>query len=201
MSKKIMFNDKYCLTQAVLNGTKTMTMREVGLIPSARVFDDVAHIDGGFDDKGRWIFTLENSKEEIIGDVIPRYNIGEVVAIAQSYHNLNKSGYTAPEWLDHVCESSAGYENKMFVRADLMPHHIRITDVKIERLQDISEEDILREGVWTWNDMLYYINDKGTVHAFDTSHEAFEYLIDKVSGKGTWERNPWVVAYTFERVD
>lgn len=31
--------------------------------------------------------------------------------------------------------------------------------------------------------------------------EAFAYLIDMVSGKGTWESNPWVVAYSFELVD
>ena len=60
------------------------------------------------------------------------YKVGEIVAIAQSYHTLNESGYVAPEWCEHTCESSAGYKNKMFVRADLMPHHIRITDVKIE---------------------------------------------------------------------
>lgn len=27
------------------------------------------------------------------------------------------------------------------------------------------------------------------------------YLIDKISGKGTWENNPLVVAYSFELVD
>ena len=27
------------------------------------------------------------------------------------------------------------------------------------------------------------------------------YLIDKISGKGTWESNPWVVAYSFELID
>ena len=133
--KKIMFSDKFILTQAVLNGTKTMTRRSFARFePGARMFDEIYNIEGGLNDKGRWIFTLYNKNGDIIGDIIPHYNIGEVVAIAQSYHTLNKSGYTAPEWLDHVCESSAGYENKMFVRADLMPHHIRITDVKIEHL-------------------------------------------------------------------
>ena len=33
------------------------------------------------------------------------------------------------------------------------------------------------------------------------AREAFALLIDKVSGKGTWESNPWVVAYSFELVD
>lgn len=205
--KKIMFSDKFILTQAVLNGTKTMTRRSFARFePGARMFDEIYNIEGGLNDKGRWIFTLYNKNGDIIGDIIPHYNIGEVVAIAQSYHTLNKSGYTAPEWLDHVCESSAGYENKMFVRADLMPHHIRITDVKIEHLQDISDEDCLREGVWQFpgNKFTFYISKiigKYQAKAFSTARDAYKYLTDKVSGKGTWNSNPWVVAYSFELVD
>lgn len=177
MTKKIMFNDDFCLTQAVLAGTKTMTRR---------VLRDNVPL-------GNWEETEKH---------LP-YNVGEVVAIAQSYHNLNKSGYTAPEWLDHVCESSAGYENKMFVRADLMPHHIKITDVKVERLQDISDEDILKEGVYQFDELFYVSKDIGYAPevAFPTAREAFWYLIDSISGKGTWESNPWVAAYSFELVD
>ena len=132
-----------------------------------------------------------------------RYKVGEIVAIAQSYHTLNKSGYTAPEWLDHVCESSAGYENKMFIRADLMPHHIKITDVKVERLQDISDEDIMCEGIYRFGKSVYAFERKaeGYLSIFPTAREAFASLIDKISGNGTWERNPWVVAYGFELVD
>mgnify|MGYP000897351177 CR=1 FL=1 len=178
--KKIMFSDEYCLTQAVLNGTKTMTRR---LLKNGTPL-------------GNW---QETEK------MLP-YKVGEIVAIAQSYHNLNKSGYTAPEWLDHVCESSAGYENKMFVRADLMPHHIKITDAKVERLQDISDYDIMREGVWQFydNKKLFYVSKNigyAPTVAFPNAREAFVYLIDKISGKGTWESNPFVVAYSFELID
>lgn len=35
---------------------------------------------------------------------------------------------------------------------------------------------------------------------FNTPREAFASLIDKVSGRGTWASNPWVVAYEFELV-
>lgn len=31
--------------------------------------------------------------------------------------------------------------------------------------------------------------------------ETFAHLIDRVSGKGTWESNPWVFAYEFELID
>lgn len=202
-----MFNDKYFLTQAVLNGTKTMTRRVI----STRYFDEVANIEGGLDDKGRWIFTLFNNKGEIIRDVIPCYNIGDVVAIAQPYKDIIEY---LPMYSNEILDTDgmprkefkAGWTNKMFVRAGLMPHHIRITDVKAERLQDIPEEEILKEGVWQFHDNknLFYVS-KAIGHAptvaFPNAREAFAYLIDSISGNGTWDSNPWVVAYSFELVD
>ena len=101
-------------------------------------------------------------------------------------------------------EMGAGWNNKLFVRADLMPHHIRITDIKVERLQNISDEDSLKEGInkgqcgsvdTHFMDVYYY---KGDIQPYCTPREAFAALIDKVSGKGTWESNPYVWAYEFE---
>lgn len=203
--KKIMFNDKFNLTQAVLNRTKTMTRR---ILVASKTCNgkEVYGFNVLTNKLGERFVEFVDDNEIILGYWEPRYMVGEIVAIAQSYHTLNESGYVAPEWCEHTCESSAGYKNKMFVRADLMPHHIRITDVKVERLQDISDEDILREGVWQFydNKNLFYVS-KNTGYActvaFLSAREAFEYLIDKVSGNGTWESNPWVVAYSFELVD
>ena len=177
--KKIMFNDKYCLTQAVLNGTKTMTRR---------VLRDNVPL-------GNWKETMK---------YLP-YKVGEVVVIAQSY----KEVYPNADFEmigDKFMTESAGWTNKMFVRAELMLHRIMITDVKMERLQDISDEDIFREGVWQFHDNkdLFYVSKNigyAPIVAFPNAHEAFAYLIDMVSGKGTWESNPLVVAYSFELVD
>ena len=197
--KKIMFNDRYGLTQAVLEGRKTMTRR---VIPLTDV--DRHYLDTAFD----WDF-----REMVISDRYSRYMVNEIVAVAQSYHALNKAGYVAPEWLDHTCESSAGYKNKMFVRADLMPHRIRITNIKVERLQDISDEDCLKEGVQK-GFIGYYVDglktkdwekeshfetaDGKTFKLFPYPQEAFAALIDKVCGKGTWDSNPYVFVYEFE---
>jgi hypothetical protein len=201
--KKIMFNDKYGLTAAVLNGQKTMTRRIVKNVNLLQWLNEL-------DDDG----AIQTIKGTILSEENSAYKVGEIVAVAESYHELNKQGYLAPEWLDHTCEDSAGYDNKMFVRADLMPHRIRITDIKVERLQDISLADCLKEGiidmitpklyptgnhVYTFEgneDGCYYGNIKG----YPTEIVAFARLIDKVSGKGTWNRNPWVFAYTFELV-
>ena len=183
--KKIMFSDDYCLTKAALDGTKTMTRR---LLKEGTPL-------------GNWEETAK---------CLP-YKVGEVVAIAQPYKDIIEClPMYSNAILDEVGmprkEYKAGWSNKMFVRANLMKHHIRIIDVKVERLQDISDDDIMREGVWQFhydNELFYVSKNIGYAPevAFPTAREAFWFLIDKVSGKGTWESNPWVAAYSFELVD
>lgn len=207
--KKLFFSDKFSLTHAVLGGTKTMTRRIEKFEPSARLYDEVYNIEGGMNDKGQWIFTLFNKYGEIIGDIIPRYNVGEVVAIAQSYKKIVHDSEELNDILTdndgHPREEyKAGWNNKMFTRADLLIHHIKITDVRLERLQAISEEDIMCEGIEYANGG-YYVNYNKETHSRtwlgNTLHDAYAALINKISGKGTWERNPWVVVYEFEKVE
>lgn len=190
--KKIMFNDQYGLTQAVLANKKTMTR----CIAYTGSMSHELHI--GHDNTGHVI--LCDGWEKV---AVSRYAVGDEIAIAQSYHELNKRGFIAPSWCEFSCEDSPGYKNKRFVRADLMPHRIRITDIQLQRLQDISEEECLKEGLLAGEQepkMYGFKLPKGIVLSFMTPREAFAALIDRISGKGTWESNPWVYAYTFDLV-
>lgn len=193
--KKIMFNDKFLLTQAVLRGDKTQTRR---------IVKDGTPL-GNFEE------TIKHAS----------YKVGEIVAVAQCYkrmyaemiidftkHNYHLSREETAERFRKHYENTAGWDNKMFVKGELMPHKIKITNVRIERLQDISDEDCLCEGI------AYYIpasfqnteggfgfhSSKGGLFLFDTARETSAALIDKVSGKGTWESNPYVWVYDFELV-
>lgn len=224
--KKIMFNDKLGLTQAVLEGRKTMTRR---IIKCPRTF------------RGEWVagFNIHRSpsdkkivgfpcmydadeREFDMGEILPKYELGEVVAIAQSYMDVDrfhrKGKNTAYlEYLDSILPELKlypGWGNKMFVKADLMPRHIKITGIKVERLQDISDEDCLKEGIvkqevisdespflYAYDAFLNGDNKYFASRWFKNPKEAFAVLIDKVSGKGTWESNPFVFAYEFVLVD
>lgn len=100
---------------------------------------------------------------------------------------------------------SRGWTNKMFVRADLMRHHIRITNVRMERLQDISDEDCIKEGIeWDHKAQRFYVRYDSKTHSrmwfAETPRETYSALIDSISGKGTWETNPYVFVYDFELV-
>ena len=212
--KKIMFNDRYGLTQAVLEGRKTMTRR---IITCPKSF------------KGEWVAGFRVSKRQSDGaileypcmydadeqnfdggQILPKYKIGEIVAIAQSYKDAGFNPKVPLMEANGVggyvrTEVSLGWTNKMFVRADLMPHQIRITNIRVEKLQDISDEDCIKEGIRDYstpNERRYGYSDFKIeeIVAFRSPREAFASLIDRISGKGTWKSNPYVFAYEFELV-
>lgn len=200
--KKIAFSKRYGLEQAVIARLKNKTRRII-----KGDFEDVK----AYHANGCWHFIADTKDGDSI-ELKPTYEMGETVAIAQSYEDVYL-GFSNPQarheyslrvsCLHHTGDlhSIAGWTNKMFVKSNLMPNRIRITDIKLKRLQDISEEDAIREGVEKWMDgyIVTGIIERWQHHnvCFDTPREAFAALIDKLSGKGTWESNPWVFDYEF----
>ena len=189
---KIMFNDRYGLTQAVIESRKTMTRRLINLNSTS---DVPVRIFAGY------VQIIGRSGNVCAEKKLP-YKVGEVVAVAQSYKTLlEQEGVPFEKLCVGIGANDIRWYNKMFVRADLMPHQIRITGIRIERLQDISDEDCMKEGIMrTPLEMrcaFYFCNNECL---YDSPLEAFAALIDKVSGKGTWARNPWVAVYEFELV-
>lgn len=203
--KKIMFNDKYGLTQAVLDGRKTMT-RRIFYIPDKLVpYLDIYDIFDIVDDCIIW----KDKSDNIRMTFEPKYKVGEVVAIAQSYKDIGYNGEYSwvQDGIHYHRDRAAGWANKMFVKVNLMPHHIEITDIKVERLQDISDEDCLKEGIVKgkcgsesthFMDAYYVPKEK---QPYCTPRDAFEVLIDKVSGKGVFKSNPYVFVYEFKLLD
>ena len=212
--QKIMFNDRYGLTQAVLEGKKTMTRRiipdiEIDWNRRGRVTLPVSGFEHGvlFMDVRSILHDAGICDYSAPAKYQPKYEVGEEVAIAQPYRNLIEQGYLCREsdgWVSEKYCTSSGYRNKMFVKAEYMPHRIRITGIKAERLQDISEEDCLKEGVEKWMDcyIVSGIMERGgkSNACFDTPREAFAALIDRICGRGTWKSNPWAVTYEFELI-
>lgn len=149
--KKIMFNDRYGLTRAVLEGRKTMTRR---IVPECKEFDILRHwehnegaIATGYEEHThsfRIDYCPDKKRRTSIDhlNLIPSYKVGEVVAVARSYEDIGISPdrgiihvrfaktferYRAPRTdassVNKALED-AGWGNKMFVLADLMPDRI-----------------------------------------------------------------------------
>lgn len=165
-----------------------------------------------------------------------QYEVGEKVALAEAYGFIWRELNAIPDKqiaymrrlrsvlnVEHPSIIPA-WENKLFVRPELMRYQIEITGKRTEHFQDISDEDILREGVfhgmcssrnietgetgdYTWLDIKrkklpnghYHVNIKHNVHS--NIRECFIEMINHICGKGTWEKNPEVYVYTFKLID
>jgi len=243
--QKIMFESRrFGLEQATIAGTKTLTHREVKF-PKGVNDEDVESAVMGIDDKGRVYFTFVFADPGKYGtesiDVYPKYQIGEHVAVAQSYKTIYDTmeeqlgNSKAKEWWRDLIRDlystypakTSGYNNKLFVRADLMPHVIEITDIKAERVNDISDEDCRKEGiihvVWRqhpeqWSD--HYIDrdlwtlekwreqyedpwcdDDPEAWAAETLKTAFIVLLAKLAHKQPKDimaQNRWQIAYEYK---
>ena len=200
--QKIMFNDKYGLTEAVLTKRKTQTRRIITkkeMLEIIKKYDSPASLFLVYD---RFVLNPYWRKRFLNNRRVMRYQMNETVAIAQPYADI-----TPPvDWVKcMIRKEKLGWNDKMFVRAEDMPHHIRITKIRIERLQDIKSEDCLKEGLWMAHDvglegMTYWYHGLAN-SSFRTPQDAYASLIDRISGKGTWESNPYVFVYDFELID
>jgi hypothetical protein len=80
---------------------------------------------------------------------------------------------------------------------------LEITEVRVERLQDISEADSAVEGC-TKNHNGYFWggpHDVSGLKQMATAQQAYRDLWESINGPGSWEANPWVWAVSFKRLE
>lgn len=194
--QKIMFNEQYGLQQATFDGIKTMTRR---IVPD-KVMKQVPAYQEKYYAGALEPISVEDAIMQMCGPehmFHVGYEVGEIVAVAQSYEDV--FGYGDAYHLG-LFGRTAAWDNKMFVKAELMPRHIKITGKKVERLQAISDEDCLREGIIDTGSG-YTCYRQGVLPLFRTPYAAFKALIDKMNRLGFFESNPLVFAYTYEMID
>lgn len=199
--QKLMFNDEFLLTTAVEEGEKTMTRR---IIPEKVL------IEQGIEK------ATEAYRMEQLAKACP-FKVGEIVAVAMSYSKAEKrlkpserAEYRAKVAKAHkkdFAEQTAGWGNKMFVRADLMPVQIRILAIKATRLKDIHDDECLKEGIMIMsprfvknNKRFYYVDWRDKEYCFDSLQRAFRSLIMNIEGRKIYLKNPLVWAIEFELV-
>lgn len=240
-----MFNFQYGLHQAVLLGKKTVTRREGGL----KVINgkpDEWQFSGITQKK----VTFESGDGEI--DIPIHYKVGEDVYIKEpvmdltALNTITGKGYqalyqyptigvrggthkspgskTAKEFLR---SGLIKWTNKMFMSPDHARHFIRITSVRVERANDITESDAIREGVLSRRDVNTYpvsflgydtiVDQCRSMKLFERAENKFVYyeqvpytapsaigsfnsLLRLINGHSFVHKNPWVFRYEFEKL-
>lgn len=208
--QKIMFNEHYGLQTAVEKGYKKQTRRFVGF--PLKVYSGCYLKDASPDEytisikeDGLAYYTYDKGEYEVPTRYQPKYKVGEVVAIARSYDEIKK---LRPDSIIPYEIGNPGKTNKMYVSASMMIDWIRITGIEAQRIQDLTENDCLEEGVLKDDGILggYYVpgierkDRDGSIWTtiFYSPKEAYAALINKLGKKGTWAKNEWCYAYKFE---
>lgn len=185
--RTIIFNNVFNDTSSVLNGIKTQ-MRDHACSGDMEISFCTDDKDG--------LLTVFSENIEVAK---AHYKAGEALAIGvlKRTIDVDSSDYVGDRQRI-IAPPLVRYDTEMLHRS------IQITRVSIERLQDISEEDCLKEGIWRDDNVglegvTYWYHGLAN-SSFRTAKEAYAALIDKISGKYTWESNPWVFVYDFELI-
>lgn len=197
--KKIMFSNRFGLTQSVLDGRKKQTRRIVKKKCINYYYKLLCAYEAGYID------SMHDRIEEFLL-AYSTYKVGEVVAVAMSYKDIYErvGGWEYVEEYRREHESLAGWNNKMFTNTKMPFAKIEITNVRAQRLQDITDDECLMEGIEeeerTDGEYNYIFFDvKRDLYIRErTPRDAYARLIDAVVGKGTWDSDPYVYVYDFK---
>lgn len=193
------------MVQAILDGRKTVTRRKIDR--DITNFCDV--------DTDGTLLDYQNCDGDFINPVdLCRYKKGDILYVREAYadllfHYVYKADYRGQdltlEELDLL--SDVKWKPSIFMPKRAARIFLKVTDVRVERVQDVTEEQAIKEGIGSL--FLDYIAYSGDLkYSVPMEHETlaieqFELLWDSINlkrGYG-WEANPWVWVIEFERVE
>lgn len=117
------------------------------------------------------------------GGTKPRYAVGDLLWVRETWAEYGhcNDGPVYAYRADHDRTPPSRWNPSIHMRKEVARIWLRVLDVRIERIQEITEEDALAEGV--------------------ASRDGFIELWEAIHGRGAWEQNNWVWVYEFERVE
>lgn len=211
------------MVRAILDGRKTMTRRLVkhpsGPVPSAFEYCE-----------GVWLPSFATEHDRVNADVGHRYcpygKVGDRLWVKETWNYggftlgdnqrftapfITKTEPNIPTWVEYAAAVPDGEHPPKWRPSIHMPRWasritLEITAVKVERLNSITEEDALAEGVASlpvkvlgWGSPAEQ-GGYGELPVQPDPLTVFEMLWESIHGRGAWKLNPWVFAISFKRI-
>lgn len=165
---------------------------------------------------------IEPQPQDILEGQIPsqlRISIGDRLWVREAWHAARSLDSTPPRDIPRDADIEYAATARSYAEIGLkgklrpgmfMPRWasrltLEVIDVRVERLQDISEEDAIAEGCT--QELADEIMGPDELALYGTTHILYpgargrilyETLWDQINGAGAWDKNPWVVAYKFD---
>ena len=205
------------MVKGILDGRKTQTRRvknlkEINLNPASWRY--VAKLGGSWKDKAKYIFRFINPTGHSVNIASPyglpgdRLWVRETFLVERSQH---KDFYEYKADYSNTFAGDVCWNPSIFMPREACRILLEVMDVRVERLQEITEEDAKAEGI---TDVEFYPDegfplsvghmagkDDGKTSLHTTRVKAYTALWGSINGKGSWEKNPWVWVIEFKRIE
>jgi len=215
--KPILFSTP--MVQAILKGDKTQTRRKIkhkAKIEEVRIIVKCVENEN---DWGKYILTDELGEDFLIK---PRYNIGDFIWVRETWQhtkclNINPEDENYGFVYKADGQPWENYENWKWKPSIFMPKNacrifLKVTNIRIERLDAISETDAIKEGIelveyncfknyMQGKDWFYNHKNQNGFEILEDPIDSFFSLWVKINGQESLDNNPWVFVYEFERTD
>lgn len=198
------------MVRDILDGTKTQTRREITrLLKFGEITEFQRSATKGYD----WSFRDRSGcwndiSHERLLECCPYGKPGDRLWVKETWGQVGEGD---PIIYRATCDTETRFATNWYDRGFKwtpsihMPRRasritLEITDIRVERLQDISEEDTLAEGVAIDKGHCYHVAGHEGKWAHATAKGCFETLWGSINGPGSWDANPWVWVIEFRKV-
>lgn len=202
------------MVQAVLDGRKTLSRRIIKPQPSYETQYPLGYITGSTEKKDMGCYGW--GMDEYGGRISyakPQFYTGDILYVRESYCPNYFDDYSPAYRADYRKEKiSSEVPEPKWKPSIHMPKAVariwlQVTDVRVERLTDISDVDVIAEGCKSFKDGRCYefadtdYDKTGLAHSTPTV--AFACFWDSLYAKRGygWNVNPWVWVYEFEKCE
>lgn len=202
--KPILFSSP--MVRAIFHNKKSQTRRicKIKIYPSRTVKET-----WDFETKtksGRNVDVFELN-EALLDDA--DYKVGDVLWVRESFYEPISEPFKGKYFYKAELEKQGWifkWTPSIYMPKKAARIFLRVSNVRLERLQDISENDAIAEGVELlgFNGVLncnVYENYGSGIYKFLLAIESFKSLWKSINGEGSWDENTWVWVYDFERVE
>jgi hypothetical protein len=200
------------MVQAILNGSKIQTRRVIK--PQPKESDYLPEIL--YDHFGKQF--LNYRKDAVLVETknikCPYGQIGDVLWVRETFYKpvdfpFETQIYIYKEQIiskNIINANEIKWKPSIFMIKEACRLFLKIKDIRVERLRDISENDAVSEGVMPVDKKIsgelnlyadYFRNTTGYV----MPQSSFRSLWKSINGEESWEANPWVWVIEFERIE
>lgn len=196
--KPILFNTE--MVRAILDGRKTCTRRLIKPQPDKKHIYPLGFVTDSTEKKEVGCFGFAaNEYGGSIQYVKPpyRYAPGDILYVRETWKKAPNGYYYYEDWQRNDIADVTKWKPSIHMPKEATRIWLKVTDVRVERLQDITSEQISREGVEV--EYPHVLNGEEKRYAFSTLWNSTIKKSDL--NRYGWDANPWVWVIEFERCE